>query len=196
MNRMMAVLALFASLLFSQFSNAGSLSSPRVPMDFEGVVRTMTGSVNIPIDWDGLWMTVDSVYICGGGLQNVSSELDTICGGQVFSEEPPNSQFTFTCKGTATGTTINGTCTGGGEAFPDCQVSVVVDFQSTRTGESYRSVTTVNTTYAGTGKGCDLIQDSCTRVVSEGTRTGPAPPAFCSTPAKRTSWGKLKAIYR
>ena len=59
-----------------------------------------------------------------------------------------------------------------------------------------RSVATSNQTYTGTGKGCDLIPDGCSRNVSEGTREGAAPIAYCTTPIRRSTWGRLKTIYR
>ena len=196
MKRMVAVLVLLASLLVSLPSHARPTELDPASLDFEKMVRTMSGSVVIPNDWDGVWSTLDSVYVCDGAFQQTSMEMDTICGGQAFTEEPPNSPFEFTCKGTATGSTIMGTCTAAGEAFPDCQVSVVINFESTRTGSTYVSVTTVTSTYTGTGKGCNLIPDSCTRIVDRGTRTGPGPVNFCTTAAQQTTWGKLKTIYR
>ena len=72
----------------------------------------------------------------------------------------------------------------------DLQIDVV------RTNDTYRSVATVNTSYSGTGTGCDLLPPSCTRTVSYGTRTGPAQTAYCETPARQTTWGRLKVTYR
>ena len=87
-------------------------------------------------------------------------------------------------------------CTGTNELFPDCQLTMTFETHSTRSGDSFRAVTKTTTTYSGTGVGCDYFQDDCKIDVTEGTRTGPAPPAYCATPTRRTSWGQLKILYR
>ena len=59
-----------------------------------------------------------------------------------------------------------------------------------------RIVTTITTTYAGTAEGCSFFPNSCTRVVTYGTRTGSAPVTFCLTGLRQVSWGRLKMLYR
>jgi hypothetical protein len=71
-----------------------------------------------------------------------------------------------------------------------------MESHGTRTGESYYSVTTISTTYSGTGAGCSSFPASCTQINSKGTRTGPAPAAYCATPARAATWGELKSLYR
>ena len=73
---------------------------------------------------------------------------------------------------------------------------IEIQIDRIRTGDTYRSVTVTNVTYSGTGLGCDLVPPSCTKVVSYGTRTGPAPAEYCLTPVKRATWGQLKVAYR
>ncbi len=188
----MVVLLLSAPLLLSRPARAGAASH----FDFAGALRAASSTITVPPEWDGIWATQDSVYDCTTGFQSYGTGLDTLCANQVFNGGTGDSQFTFTCTGTADATTIQTTCTGTGEVFPDCQVTMVVQSDAVRTNDTYRSVTTMNTSYSGTGTGCDMLPSSCTRTVSYGTRTGPAPSDYCSTPAKPTTWGRLKVTYR
>jgi hypothetical protein len=185
------VLLLSASMMPSGPARAGTAA-----YNFGRVLRVADASVVVPPEWDGLWATQDSVYDCTTGFKSFSSGVDTLCAGQVYTQDPGSSPVTLTCTGTADATSFHATCSGSAEVFADCQLLMEVQTDATRTGDSYRSVTTISTTYSGTGLGCDLLPATCTRVVSYGTRTGPAPVDYCLTPAKRTSWGQLKVSYR
>jgi hypothetical protein len=89
------------------------------------------------------------------------------------------------------------TCDGYIVPFPDCSTNIHIQNDVVRTNSSYRSVTTVSTSSTGTALGCNLIPPSCTRTVSYGTRTGPAPSEFCIlTGVRRATWGRLKMMYR
>lgn len=163
------------------------------PRSIRDVLRMLGGPTPVPQEWDGVWTSEDSIYICDGPLQLAIAQGDTICGGTVYD---PGSATPLDCTGTATATTIDMTCTGTSELFPDCQSTFTIHTVMTRTDDTYHSVTTISTSYSGTGEGCDLIPPSCQRIVSNGTRTGPAPADYCVTPVRRTNWGRLKSIYR
>ena len=89
--------------------------------------------------------------------------MDTLCSGQVFTENAPGSPLAIVCNGTADATTFHATCSGSDTVFTDCLVTFDIQVDGVRTGESYRSVTTTNTSYSGTGTGCDLLPATCTR---------------------------------
>ena len=80
--------------------------------------------------------------------------------------------------------------------FTDCNYSFDIETHGTRSGDSFFSVSVFQTQYSGTGEGCDLFPDTCDQINSHATRTGPAPAAYCSTPAQRTTWGQVKSRYR
>jgi hypothetical protein len=190
MHRWAAVsLLLIACVLVS-----GSADAKPAPKDFRSALKALNAAIIVPPEWDGVWDTVDSSYDCKGVLTGTSASEDTICGGQAVTSGDPNSPFTFTCTGTANGNTIDVTCTGGGQVLPECQLSIDFHIQVTRTGDSFRSVTTSNSTYSGTG--CMGIPDVCSRDVQVGSRSGPAPVDFCTTSVRRATWGQLKTIYR
>ena len=191
MTRIAFVLLLSASLL-----RAGAAHAAPRAYDFSQALRLMSGSVTVPPEWDGVWTTQDSVYDCTTGFKQFVSGVDTLCSGQVFTENAPGSPLAIVCNGTADATTFHATCSGSDTVFTDCLVTFDIQVDGVRTGESYRSVTTTNTSYSGTGTGCDLLPATCTRRVIYGARTGPAPAAYCTTPANRTTWGQIKVLYR
>jgi hypothetical protein len=149
------------------------------------------GSIVVPPEWAGVWATVDSSYLCTGALQSVTSSSDTLCTGQVFVIDS-----SAVCTGTFDASSYTMHCTATGQVFPDCNYTITIDAHGTRTVDSFFSVVTFTTSYSGTGTGCDLLPPQCQQTNTHGTRTGPAPPAYCATPAVGTSWGKLKATYR
>ena len=170
-----------------------STAEAAAPRSFGDVLRMLGGATPVPQEWDGVWAREDSIYLCDGPLQIAVAQEDTICGGSVYDPGNPN---VLDCTGTATATTIDMTCTGAFEVFPDCQSTYTIHTVMTRTGDSYHSVSTISSTYSGTGEGCDLLPLSCQRIVSDGTRTGAAPADYCVTPTRRHTWGQLKSIYR
>ena len=181
-------------LLAPSLSSVPARAEP-AQFNFMGALRIAGSSVTVPLEWDGVWATSDSVYDCTTGFRSTSPGSDTLCAGQVFSQNVPGSPISFDCSGTADATTYHVTCSGSADVL-GCQVTYDIQTDGTRTGTTYRSVTTSTTTYSGTGVGCNLIPSTCTRIVSYGTRTGPAPTTFCSTPVRNTTWGRLKVIYR
>lgn len=149
------------------------------------------GEIVIPPEWAGIWSYSDTTYNCLGQVVGTSSGFDTLCAGVRFDTDP-----SVSCSGSATANTYTQHCTSSGEVFPDCNYTIVVDTQGTRTGDTFFSVSVFTATYSGTGKGCDLLQDQCQQYNSHATRTGPAPSEYCATPAAETSWGQVKSLYR
>lgn len=152
--------------------------------------------ITVPPEWDGVWSYEDSTYSCAGDVLGVETGLDTLCAGQTFTEDPGGSPVVITCTGTATPTIVDVTCSGSSEVVPDCTVSMVIEIDATLTGDSYLATTVSSMTYSGTAEGCDLIPGQCTRTVSRATRLGPAPADYCITPARPSTWGRLKLRYR
>jgi len=150
-------------------------------------------SIVVPPEWDGYWTTVDSIYTCAGVLQFTGPGADTICGGKDYSQKPPGSTLEIECTGTATATTIDITCTGSGPIETDCNADYTIVQHGTRSGDSYFTVTTINIVYSGTA--CPL-PPQCIQVNTHGTRTGEAPPDFCATATKKSTWGQIKVLYR
>lgn len=176
---------------------AGSASAAPAAPSVKSVLRTMGIAVPAPPEWDGVWEVADSIYTCLGVLTGTSpATKDTLCTGQSTYDPPPGMQVTFSCDGTATATEFHVTCSGSVEVVPDCQMTIDIRIDGTRTADTYFSVATVNTSYSGTGLGCDLIPSTCSQINSHGTRTGPAPVDYCATPARPSSWGEIKAHYR
>ena len=191
MKKLFVPLALGVSLVACASAHAAP-----APPKLRHVLQLAFGSIVIPPEWDGIWTSVDSSSDCAGGPVQVSASEDTICGGEVFSPDDSGAPFEFTCTGSADATSIDITCTGGGEVVPDCSAAVTYHLVGTRTGDTFYSVGTYQTSFSGTAKGCDLIPDSCTRLATVATRTGPTPPGYCTTPARRSSWGSVKTLYR
>jgi hypothetical protein len=151
----------------------------------------MSGGISVPVEWSGVWAVEDSTYDCPNTFKSTSASLDTLCTGQSFQGDP-----TFVCTGSATATTFTQTCDGTFNVFPDCDASFHLEVHGTRTGESYFSVATLTVNYVGTGTGCDLVPPSCTQINTHGTRTAPAPAAYCASPVREATWGELKVLYR
>lgn len=190
MKRLAVPLLLLCAVLLS-FGTADAKSGA---IDFKGTLRAMNGSIVIPPEWSGIWTTTDSVYDCSDQFIEVATSKDTICAGQVVTQI--GEIVDFTCTGAVNGTTMDVTCTGSYEPVTDCLVTFTVVTHTTRSGDSFRSVSTTTTTHSGTNPICSFFPEDCKRNVTEGTRTGVAPPAFCATPTKRATWGQLKILYR
>ena len=154
-----------------------------------------SATIVVPPEWGGIWAVEDSTYDCAGVLQSVETSADTLCPGEQ-TIDPQQFPGTFDCTGSADATSIDVTCSGTSELFPDCAATFTSALRGTRTGENYFVVSTVEITYSGTAEGCDLVPGYCLQVNSHATRTAPAPVAYCQTPARPTSWGTLKVRYR
>ncbi|HET9326833.1 MAG TPA: hypothetical protein VFQ05_08690 [Candidatus Eisenbacteria bacterium] len=185
MKRLALMLLLLASTLLIGLAEAAP-----APQVISKLART---SIVAPPEWDGYWTTVDSIYTCEGGLMNASPGADTICGGKDYAQTPPGSTLQLVCTGNADATTIDVTCTGSGQVDVDCFAEYTVVTHSTRTADTYFTVSTINIVYSGAG--CP-VPPQCIQVNSHGTRTGAAPPDFCATATKKTTWGQIKALYR
>jgi hypothetical protein len=148
-------------------------------------------TVVVPAEWAGVWLNTDTAYTCAGAFKSTDTWTDTLCTGQVFE-----SDTTFDCTGSFDANSYTEHCTATGELFTDCQYTFTLDAHGTRTTDSFSSVATNQTSYSGTGTGCDLFPPSCTQVNTHGTRIGPAPAAYCATPTRPTTWGQMKALYR
>ena len=190
----MKALAAVALLVLTAVLSAGPAHAVTPVHGLGGALRIMDGSVPVPTEWDGVWTGTDSTYDCLNGLvlKEVSTSADTICGGSAFTQGSTE----FQCNGTADATSIHVICTWSFEVFPDCTALVEIHFDATRNANTIVAVVTSTTTTTGTGEGCDLYPPNCTRIVTRGTRTGAAPTEYCLTATKRTTWGKLKILYR
>lgn len=191
MKRFEPHLVLVAALCLAS-SGSAQAAAPRPSV----IARVARAQVVVPLDWDGTWTTLDTTYTCAGAFQSTEAGVDTICGGKDYAPDSQGSGVQMNCTGSASATTFDQTCTATFPVFTDCDAHYVIEMHGTRTGDSYVMVTTTNVSYSGTGEGCSLLPPSCTQVNSWGTRTGPAPPLYCSTPARPTTWGRLKTIYR
>ena len=184
MRRIVALLMLLGSAL--TFGNAvADPITPNVPR----IAKLAMASIVYPPEWEGIWTTVDSFYYCNSTFISASSASDTVCSGTDY--ESPN----FTCSGTIDATTLDFTCTGTDSPFPGCVANFTVVNHGTRSGDSYFIVSMAHIEYPGPG--CLGYPTQCLQQNSHGTRIGPAPAEFCATtPTKRSTWGRIKAIYR
>ncbi len=191
MKRMAIAVVLLAALLGA----SAAAAAPVVPGS-RTVLRTLSAADVVPADWAGVWSIADTIYSCLGEVQQTTSGSDTLCAGQEISQESPDPSIQFTCTSSITANTFQIHCAGSMPVMPDCQADFTLDGTGTFSGDSFFSVMTMTTTFSGTGEGCDLFPPSCTQINAHGTRTGPAPIAFCQTPTHAGTWGELKSIYR
>jgi hypothetical protein len=185
------MLALTATAFLFGPSNASA--DPPSPVT---VARLARAEIIVPTEWDGIWTSTDSVYTCAGVPQSTSAHTDTVCGGKDFSPTSQSSPITFNCTGSANATSFDVTCTATSDVFTDCTANYNFVMHGTLSGSTSYIVSTINVTYSGTGAGCSLLPPSCTQSNSRGTRVAPAPPAYCTTATRQSSWGQVKLIYR
>ena len=159
-----------------------------------GSARMQAGIV-IPPEWAGIWTSVDSTYDCQGVLQSTGVSTDTLCAGKELALDDAGS-FTMDCTGSTTATTVDMTCVHTEEIVTDCNLTLTITLQGTRSGDSYVVTNTVLFDYAGTAPECGFIPDDCTRYVIHATRIEPEPAAYCATPVAPTTWGRMKSQYR
>jgi hypothetical protein len=191
MKRFALSLVLLTSVL--RFGSAQAATGGPTTEQLRQMVRS---TVVVPVEWDGTYTTVDSAYICLGALQNTSTGKDTICGGKDYSPNPSGSPVQFNCTGSANATTFDMTCTGSTDIYSGCTAYYTVVTHGTLSGGDYFIVSTINVTYSGTDPYCTYYPPTCNQYNSHGTRTGPAPAGYCSTPTRRTTWGQVKFFYR
>lgn len=195
MRRPLLVLLVLAALAGTAIC-AGA--APRT-LRYADVLRMSKATVTVPPEWDGIWASVDSIYDCQDVLQSVEVYDDTLCSGQVIGyegDDPTGGSITITCTGTATATVADVTCSGSGELFTDCTLSIFNSLDATRSGNSFVAVSITDISTSGTAFGCDLFPSECTRIVTHATRTSAAPTAYCATPARPSSWGEVRIRYR
>jgi hypothetical protein len=191
MRRLPLLLCLLSALLLPAAAGAGA-----APVTLQSVLRSARAATVIPVQWDGVDTTLDSTYTCAGVFQNTSTGADTICGGKDFTLASfGDSTLTFVCSGNSNATSYDISCTASAPAFSGCTVTYTFSAHSTLSGGVYHTVSVVDISYSGGGV-CSLIPSSCTQTDTWGTRTGPAPLAYCSTPTRHPTWGQLKSIYR
>lgn len=183
--------ALSFALVLVATACAVSSASAAPPVPVRHGPAILGGNITVPPEWAGIWQSTDSTYDCNGVLKSVSTSLDTLCAGVTFYQDP-----SFTCTGTADADSYFQHCTGGGEIFTDCNYSFDLVSHGTRSGDTFFGVSVFQTSYSGTGKGCDLFTPSCQQINSHTTRTGPAPAEYCASPTLPSSWGSLKSRYR
>jgi hypothetical protein len=188
--RRLALVLVVCALLLPIAANRASAAQ----MNLDDLIRQARTAVIAPVEWDGVWTTVDSTYSCLGVLKSTSAGADTICGGKDYTINPGGG-IQINCSGNATATTFDITCTGSGAAGP-CTANYNVVEHGTRSNDTYHIVTTINVTFSGTDPTCILFPPSCTQTDIWGTRTGPAPPAYCLTDTQHSTWGSLKTHYR
>jgi len=186
------VVLLFA---FTMLPGIASGEPTSVGLKRMAAISRAADAIVVPVEWGGVWATEDSTYDCAGVLQSVTANVDTLCPGEP-AYAPQQSPVAFDCTGTANATSVDVTCTGSSEFFPNCTATFTSTLRGTLTGDSYFLVSTTVLTFAGTAPECAFVPGYCTQVNSHGTRTGPAPIDYCQTAARPTTWGSLKLRYR
>jgi len=194
MKRMAAILLLVSASLVL-LADAAAARVPRSPLRLLQLGLAAADPYKIPPEWDGLWTSTDSTYDCGGLFQTTEVSEDTLCSGAVFLD-PAEFSGVVECSGSFTATTINLTCTGTDSLFEGCDVTFSYTIHGTRSGNSAFLVLTFSTTYDGSAPECDFFPDDCSQVNTHATRTGPAPPTYCATPTRPSTWGGVKIRYR
>ena len=141
----------------------------------------------IPEAWSGIWNFTTTQEPCGGGTQIMNSDTDTLCVGEMFEV---GDDGVTDCTGGFEGNTLNWSCSAE-TVEGDCTISITLTVQATLNGDTITGTQTVSTDF----EGCGPIPNTCIQSSVNGTRTGPAPQGFCSTPVEETTWGQLKALY-
>jgi hypothetical protein len=191
MSRFATPFLLFVALVCSAVPAS---ATPR-HLSFRDAFR-LAQNIKIPIEWDGVWDSLDSLYDCNDVLQEVEMSRDTLCGGAEFNSLETGSPVVFECTGTADANSADVTCTGFAQVAEDCEVHYSLHIVATRTGETAHVVTESSITYVGAGLGCDFLPDECTRTRAIASRVSPAPTDYCSTPTLPSTLGRIKAHYR
>ncbi len=185
-----ALLALAATLLAAASVQAAPPQAPRLGQ----AVALLGGGQTVPSAWAGVWQNVDSTYTGCDVLAPIgtSNATDTLCTGQTLLPDTTGIG-SLNCNGTVTDTQVDITCTGS-TAQDSCTIDFTYHITGTRTGNSAVFVTTLVQHYSPPSA-CFFLPDQCMRFVSRGTRIAAEPPT-CGTPARRTTWGTVKTLYR
>jgi len=185
------LLTLLPVLMFA----AGIAAAGPAPPTVESLAKIARAQTNVPPEWDGIWTTQDTVYLCPSTVLSVPAPgSDTLCGGSEYSAS--SGGIVLSCSGTADATTLNVTCTGNGQVTTGCTADITVTTHGTRTNNTFFTVSTLQLTNFVGGIAC-LGLPTCLQINTHGTRTGPTTAADCATtPTKQSTWGQLKVIYR
>ncbi|MGH3054199.1 MAG: hypothetical protein ACRDL7_04380, partial [Gaiellaceae bacterium] len=81
MRRLALTLVLMASMVLAGIAHAAPTSP--TSRQLASIVRA---TFVVPVEWDGVWTTLDSTYDCSGVFLNTSTSSDTICGGQDYNQ--------------------------------------------------------------------------------------------------------------
>lgn len=180
-------------MLCAAIAQAG-LAQAQPALKIKDILRAaFSPTTNVPPEWDGIWATTDSLFVCTGHLEEVSTGADTLCAR---AEMPPPPGFGYDCTGTVTATTASMTCAMEYDPYPNCHASASATVEGTRTGDTFYFVITNSTTFSGTGVGCSSLPAQCSIVHIHGVRTAPAPSEYCVISTLPTTWGRIKTFYR
>ena len=190
--RLLALIVALAALL-PLTGTADAQAPPRLGL--RQVFSVLQSNPTIPEEWAGIWNSTDSVFTCAGALLSVEADRpDTLCAGVAITEDDPSGMIDLVCSGTATADEVHVVCTGNGEIFEDCEATITLEIDGTRTGDNYAVTLVTNTVTQGTGLGCGSA--FCQEVRTTGVRIEPEPTAYCATQNLTTTWGRVKVLYR
>ncbi len=185
------VLAILVTLLLPLAAAGPADAGPRAA----GLRAAFGGTLVVPPEWAGIWSWTDSTYDCNGVFESIDAGVDTLCAGQgydVINDTP----YPISCSGTATATVVDVHCTAVVEVVTDCVATFDLEFNGTRTGDTYFVTAKSQTEFAGTAPECSFFPDQCSRTNTRATRIAAAPVEYCQTPVAPTTWGRVKTQYR
>lgn len=157
------------------------------------VAAPAAADVIVPDEWVGVWELQIAAYDCEtDALLFSSTEYDTICPGWGFSD-PQDEDIDLTCTGSADADSYLQQCSGSTEILPGCTVTYDFEATGSRTGDTYTSVTVIETVATGD---CMGFSGSCQRIEVTATRIDPTPPDCSETPAVAWDWSTVKQRYR
>ena len=187
LSRLIGLTVLVLVLLAPQ--PAGAADAPRISL---ASMFSALDDPTIPSGWGGIWDTHVDTRLCDIPLVLFStSYIDTLCPGTEVDPGAGNPGDITNCTGTSTDTSIDMTCNYTQQVEAGCTLNATVDYQSTRTGDSFLTTMRIQSTYVGD---CVEFEDNCFEMEITGTRIGPA-PANCATPVDRVTWGTVKSRY-
>jgi hypothetical protein len=178
------------TLLALTLVSVAAQANPAPPPSFSKFLR-MLGAPGVPAEWAGIWEFADTTRMCDSTqIEDTDAGFDTLCMDDSYDPDTSNA---FQCSGTATSTEVDITCTGFFTISGGCTDTITYHLQATRTGETVTYIETLKNNYSRPA--CPPIPDTCQRTTGVLTRIAPAPKS-CATPTQRTTWGRVKALYR
>ncbi len=123
----------------------------------------------------GTWLEVDTTYSCTGAVQSVTRDTIVICASHSITDLS-GSDSTFICTVTkCTSSQYEAECNGQITA-DSCSISYDIKIRGTFSGNTIRSVATINTVATGKcfgfGNQCTIIGGNLTRISSDTTDCG------------------------